>query len=201
MKGAAYMDEICKEDDVFKNPAYMYAVLNYIGMEQGKNISVMMPYADSLKYIADWYAQLWAESLGKKYDINGKEVFAGQTPVKALGVTDQHSQVQLYTEGPFDKIIVLIGVDEFKETMTIPNIYGDIPSLGFLGGVTQNRLIKTEQMATEYALLKGGKANMTITLPRVNEFTLGQLLYMFEVATGFAGELLNINAFDQPGVE
>ncbi len=201
LKGAAYMDEICKEDDVFKNPAYMYAVLNYIGMEQGKNISVMMPYADSLKYIADWYAQLWAESLGKKYDINGKEVFAGQTPVKALGVTDQHSQVQLYTEGPFDKIIVLIGVDEFKETMTIPNIYGDIPSLGFLGGVTQNRLIKTEQMATEYALLKGGKANMTITLPRVNEFTLGQLLYMFEVATGFAGELLNINAFDQPGVE
>ncbi|MDD3570249.1 MAG: glucose-6-phosphate isomerase [Lachnospiraceae bacterium] len=201
LKGAAFMDELSKEDDIYKNPAYMYAILSYIAMEQGRNISVMMPYADSLKYISDWYAQLWAESLGKKFDVDGNVVFAGQTPVKALGVTDQHSQVQLYTEGPFDKIIVLLGVDKFKETITIPKIYGDIPSLGFLGGITQNQLIKTEQMATEYALLKGGKANMTITLPEVNEFTLGQLLYMFEVATAFAGELLNINAFDQPGVE
>ena len=201
LDGAAYMDELSKNEDVFKNPSYMFALLSYISMEQGKNISVMMPYADSLKYVSDWFAQLWAESLGKKYDNAGNIVNAGQTPVKALGVTDQHSQVQLYTEGPFDKMIVLLGVDKFRETVTIPEIYGDIPSLGFLGGVTQNRLIATEQMATEYALQKAGKSNMTITLPEVNEFTLGQLLYMFEVATGFAGELLNINAFDQPGVE
>ena len=65
LAGAAYMDELCSEDDVFKNPAYMAAVLQYIAMQQGKNISVMMPYADSLKYMADWYAQLWAESLAK----------------------------------------------------------------------------------------------------------------------------------------
>ncbi len=201
LKGAALMDKMCKEDDVYKNPAYMYAVLHYIGMKQGKNISVMMPYADSLKYISDWYAQLWAESLGKKFDNEGNQVWTGQTPVKALGVTDQHSQVQLYTEGPFDKIIVILGIDEFRESITIPKIYQDIPSLGFLGGVSQNQLIKTEQMATEYALLKSGKTNMTITLPKVNENTLGQLLYMFEVATGFAGELMNIDAFDQPGVE
>jgi glucose-6-phosphate isomerase len=201
LKGAAYMDEICKEEDIYKNPAYMYAVLNYIGMQQGKNISVVMPYADSLKLISDWYAQLWAESLGKKFDNDGNVVNVGQTPVKALGVTDQHSQVQLYAEGPYDKIVVFIGVEKFKRTITIPKIYGDIPSLGFLGGVTQDKLIQTEQMATEYALLKSGKANLTITLPEVNEFTLGQLLYMFEVATGFAGELMNINAFDQPGVE
>ena len=201
LDGAAYMDELSKNEDFYKNPSYMFALLSYIAMEQGKNISVMMPYADSLKYVSDWFAQLWAESLGKKYD-NGENVInAGQTPVKALGVTDQHSQVQLYTEGPFDKMVVLIGVDKFRKEMTIPKIYGDIPSLGFLGGVTQNRLIATEQVATGYALQKAGKANMTITLPEVNEFTLGQLLYMFEVATGFAGELLGINAFDQPGVE
>lgn len=201
LAGAAYMDELSKIEDIYKNPAYMYAILSYIGMNKGKNISVLMPYADSLKYISDWYAQLWAESLGKKYDNEGKAVNAGQTPVKALGVTDQHSQVQLYTEGPFDKIIVLMGVDKYKETIKIPKIYQDIPSLGFLGGITQNQLIQTEQMATEYALMKSGKMNMTITLPEVNEFTLGQVLYMFEVATGFTGELLNINAFDQPGVE
>lgn len=201
LAGAAFMDEICKNDDIYKNPAFMYAILNYIGMEKGKNICVVMPYADSLKYISDWYAQLWAESLGKKYDNSKNIVNVGATPVKALGVTDQHSQVQLYTEGPFDKIIVLMGVDKYKETIRIPESYKDIPSLGFLGGITQNQLIQTEQMATEYALMKSGKMNMTITLPEVNEFTLGQTLYMFEVATGFAGELLNINAFDQPGVE
>lgn len=201
LKGAAFMDELSKAADIYKNPAYMYAILSYIAMEQGRNITVMMPYADSLKYISDWFAQLWAESLGKKLDREGNLVFTGQTPVKALGVTDQHSQVQLYTEGPFDKMIVLLGVEEFKETITIPKIFSEIPSLGFLGGITQNQLIQTEQMATEYALLRSGKANLTITLPKVNAFTVGQLLYMFEVATAFAGELLNINAFDQPGVE
>ncbi|MDR1560292.1 MAG: glucose-6-phosphate isomerase [Clostridiales bacterium] len=201
LKGAAVMDELCSADDFEKNPAYIFAVLNYIALKQGKNICVMMPYADSLKYMADWFAQIWAESLGKKYDMNGKEVWAGQTPVKALGVTDQHSQVQLYTEGPFDKVIVLVGVEQYRETLTIPKLYSDMPSLGFLGGVTQNKLIQTEMMATEYALLKSGKPNMTITLPEVNENTVGQLLYFFEAATAFAGELLNINAFDQPGVE
>ena len=201
LKGAAVMDEMCKNDDIYKNPGFMYAILNYLSIKNGQNICVMMPYADSLKFISDWYAQLWAESLGKKYDNEGKEVHVGSTPVKALGATDQHSQVQLYTEGPFDKIITFIGVDKFKKSITIPKIYEDMPSLAFLGGVTQDELIKTEQIATEYALLKAGKPNMTITLPEVNENTLGQLLYLFEVATAFTGELLNINAFDQPGVE
>ncbi|MCL1842745.1 MAG: glucose-6-phosphate isomerase [Defluviitaleaceae bacterium] len=199
--GAAEMDERCKTDDIYKNPAHMYALLHYIGMTRGKNISVMMPYADSLKFISDWYAQLWAESLGKQFDLDGKVVNVGQTPVKTLGVTDQHSQVQLYAEGPFDKIIVFLGVDEYRETITIPKTYSDMPSLGFLGGVTHNELIKTEQAATEYAITKAGRMNMTLILPKVTAHTLGQLLYFFEVATAYAGELLNIDAFDQPGVE
>ncbi len=201
LAGAGYMDELCKTEDTFKNPAAMYAILHYLGMKKGKNISVIMPYADKLKFIGDWYAQLWAESLGKKFDNDGNVVNVGQTPVRALGATDQHSQVQLYAEGPKDKVIVFVGVDKYKTSLEIPKIYSEIPSLGFLGGETHNKLIKTEQMATEYALLKGGQTNMTITLPEMNEFTLGQILYFFEVATGFAGELLNINAFDQPGVE
>lgn len=201
LKGAAHMDNICENDDIYKNPAFMYSILNYLSIEMGKNICVMMPYADSLKYISDWYAQLWAESLGKKFDNSGKIVNVGSTPVKALGATDQHSQVQLYVEGPFDKIVVFLGVDNYKRSVKIPNVYKDIPSLGFLAGKTQEDLIKTEQTATEFALLKEGRANMTITLSEVNEFTIGQLLYFFEVATAFMGELLNINAFDQPGVE
>jgi len=201
LEGAAAMENKCKEAGFKNNPAYIYAILHYIGMMRGRNISVVMPYADSLKFISDWYAQLWAESLGKKYDLSGKVVNVGQTPVKALGVTDQHSQVQLYTEGPFDKIMVLIGVDEYRETITIPKLYEDMPSLGFLGGVTHNQLIQTEQAATEYALTVSGKMNMTITLPKVTPQTLGFLLHFFEIATAFAGELMEIDAFDQPGVE
>ena len=201
LEGAAQMDKMCETDDIYKNSAHMFALLHYIGMTRGKNITVMMPYADSLKFISDWFAQLWAESLGKQFDLDGNVVNVGQTPVKALGVTDQHSQVQLYAEGPFDKIIVFLGVDEYRETITIPKTYADMPSLGFLGGVTHNQLIKVEQDATEYALTKAKRMNMTITLPKVTAQTLGQLLYFFEVATAYAGELLNIDAFDQPGVE
>lgn len=199
--GAKYMNEICRNEDIYQNPGYMLALLSYVGMKKGKNIIVLMPYADSLRLISDWFAQLWAESLGKKYDNDGNIVNVGQTPVKALGVTDQHSQLQLYTEGPFDKIIVFLKVEKFRETITVPKIYEEIPSLGFLGGVTHNELISVEQGSTEYALVKQGKMNMTITLPEVNEHTIGQVLYLFEIATGFMGELLNINAYDQPGVE
>ena len=201
LNGAKIADEDYSVDDVYKNQAYMFAVLNYLAMEKNMPMVVMMPYADSLKYISDWFAQLWAESLGKKFDVDGNVVNVGPTPIKALGATDQHSQVQLYTEGPFDKIVVLLGVEEYKTTLEIPKIYSDIPSLGFLGGVTQNKLLQVEQTATEYALMKSGKLNMTLTLDKVNENTIGQLLYLFEVATAFAGELMNINAFDQPGVE
>ena len=201
LKGAAYMDELTKTAEVTANPAMMYAALNYLGIQKGWCMSVLMPYADSLKFISDWYAQLWAESLGKKYDRQGNIVNAGQTPVKALGATDQHSQVQLYTEGPYDKIVVLMGVDTYRETITIPKIYSDVPSLGFLGGHTHNTLIQREQQATEYALTKENRPNMTLTLPTVNEFSIGQVLYFFEVATAYMGELLDIDAFDQPGVE
>ena len=201
LAGAAYMDALCSAEDVWENPAYMAAVLQYLAIQRGKNISVMMPYADGLKYMADWYAQLWAESLGKRYAQDGSEVFAGQTPVKALGVTDQHSQVQLYTEGPFDKVITFLGVEHYRTELKIPSGYEDIPAVSFLGGHTFNALIHAEQNATEYALLKARRLNRTITLPEINPFTIGQLLYFMEMETAFAGELLQINAFDQPGVE
>lgn len=202
LAGAAYMDEICdSQRDVWKNPAYMLATLQVASIQRGCNISVMMPYADSLRYMADWYAQLWAESLGKRVDWDGNVVNAGQTPVKSLGVTDQHSQVQLYTEGPFDKVITFLAVDRYRCETMISDGYFDVPDVSFLCGHTQNELIAAELKATEYAVSKSGHLNHTILLPEVNAFTVGQLLFLFELATAFAGELLNINAFDQPGVE
>ena len=200
LRGAAYMDKRISESANLKNPALMYAALSCIALKKGRNISVIMPYAESLKLISDWYSQLWAESLGKRYDLDGKQINIGQTPVRALGATDQHSQMQLFAEGPDDKIIVIIGVENFRRKVTIPK-KSEIEELGFLRGATHNHMIAIEQMSAEYALLKAGKINMTITMPEVNEFYLGQLIFMFETATAYAGELLNINAFDQPGVE
>lgn len=201
LAGAAYMDKLCKNKDMRKNPALISAVLEYIAMKKGKNISVMMPYADSLKYIADWYCQLWGESLGKSVDYDGNTVYAGQTPVKALGVTDQHSQVQLYREGPFDKVITIIGVENFRTTVDIAKGCEDIPDVSFLSGHTMNELINTERRATEYALMTAQRLNYTITLPEVNAFTIGELLFMFEMETAYVGAMLNINTFNQPGVE
>ena len=200
LEGAGYMDMLCSEEDPAKNPALMLAGLEVLAMEKhGANIGVLMPYADSLKYMADWYAQLWAESLGKKKPGTGERV--GQTPVKSLGVTDQHSQVQLYTDGPFDKTITFIGVERFRKVVEIPHVFDDVPNVAFLSGHTLNELINAERVATEHAVTVSGHMNKTIMLPEVNEFTLGQLIMLFEMQTAFAGELLGIDAFDQPGVE
>lgn len=201
LKGAAYMDKICSKADYKKNPAMAFAILQYLAIDQGKNISVMMPYADGLRYMADWYCQLWAESLGKAVKKDGSPAFTGQTPVKSLGVTDQHSQVQLYTEGPFDKVVTFLAVDEYRKEVVIPNGCEEFPNVNFLCGHTMNELISTEMKATEYALTKKQRLNNTIYLPELNEFTLGELMFMLELATAYIGEMFGIDTYNQPGVE
>lgn len=201
VNGAKYMDEQCQSANVKKNPALMAGTLQYMAMQKGKNISVMMPYADGLKYIADWYCQLWGESLGKNKNLDGTACNKGQTPVKALGVTDQHSQVQLYAEGPYDKVITFIGVDEYRSEVKIADGCEEFPNVNFLCGHTMNELIQAERKATEYAITKAGKMNHTIMLPQLNEFTLGQLLMFFMLKTAYTGALLGIDTFNQPGVE
>ncbi len=199
LEGAAYMDKLCSENE--KNPACVFALIHVLGMDKGMNVSVMIPYSDSLKYISDWYAQLWAESLGKRLDNEGREVFAGQTPVKALGATDQHSQVQLYTEGPFDKITTFIKVEKFRQEMRIPKAFEYVDDIAFLSGKTFSELINAECIATQYALTIAGRPNIEIALETVDAFSIGALLYFFEMAVSYAGEMMDINTFDQPGVE
>ena len=202
LKGAAAMDERCKTDDMMKNPALLEAVLQYIACEQmGRNVQVMLPYADSLKYMADWFCQLWAESLGKNKRRDGSDCHAGQTPAKALGVTDQHSQLQLYNEGPFDKVITFIKVENFRTETKIPKGCEEFKDVAFLGGMTHNTLIEAERQGTEYALYVNRRMNQTIIMPEVNAYTLGQLMFLLEMTTAYEGELLDIDAFNQPGVE
>ena len=201
LEGAAAMDERCKSEDIYANPALTTAILQYLAMNGGKNVSVMMPYSDALKSFADWYCQLWGESLGKSEDRDGNYVYAGQTPVKSLGATDQHSQLQLYTEGPFDKVVTFIGVEEFRNDVLIPEGCEEFPDVHFLSGNAMSRLINTEMKATAYALSKAQRMNMTVTVDKIDEFTVGGLLYLFEMQTAYAGELLNVDAYNQPGVE
>ena len=199
LHGARAMREACERPDVKSNPALMTAFLQVESMRAGKNISVMMPYADGLKTMADFYCQIWAESLGKAVNKAGRTVNCGQTPAKSLGVTDQHSQVQLYTEGPFDKVVTFIGVQSFGSSVSIPEDAADIGD--FLKGHTLNELINAERKATEFALTKAGRSNYTIMLPEVNAETVGELLMYYMYVTAFAGAYLNIDTFNQPGVE
>jgi len=202
LAGAAAMDKRCLSPDPAKNPAMLFAGLTYLATEeQGKNIHVMMPYSNRLYLLADWFRQLWAESLGKRVNRKGKVVNCGPTPVKALGATDQHSQVQLYVEGPYDKLTCFLRVENFERDLAIPRLFKDKDGIAYLGGQSFGALLNAEQAATEVALTQNQRSNMCLKVPAVNAFTMGQLIYLLEAATAYAGELYNIDAFDQPGVE
>ncbi|HNX38079.1 MAG TPA: glucose-6-phosphate isomerase [Candidatus Cloacimonadota bacterium] len=201
LKGAGEMRELCDDLDMEDNPAYLNGLLHYLYLREGKNISVMMPYSNSLYDMADWYRQLWAESLGKRKDLKGRDIFVGQTPVKALGTTDQHSQVQLYAEGPFDKVFTFLGVERFCHDYIIPDLHPDREEVSYLGNKPLSQLLNAELHATEIALTSAGRPSCKILFPRLDEESLGSFIMMYEIQTVFAGKLLHINPLDQPGVE
>ncbi|HCX59194.1 MAG: glucose-6-phosphate isomerase [Candidatus Cloacimonadales bacterium] len=201
LAGAAQMRDLCDSADIMHNPALLNGLLHFLYMREGKNISVMMPYSNSLYDFADWYRQLWAESLGKRYDLKGREIYVGQTPVKALGTTDQHSQIQLYTEGPNDKVITFLSVEHFEHDYTIPNLHPEQEDISYLGGKKLSELLNAERLATEIALCKSGRPNANLIFPGIDAENLGAAIMMYEIQTVFTGKLLNINPLDQPGVE
>ncbi|MDD5561977.1 MAG: glucose-6-phosphate isomerase [Candidatus Omnitrophica bacterium] len=209
--GAKEMSARCTRDDIFKNPAYMYALLHVIlYRKKAKSLAVLMPFSQSLKSTADWYVQLLAESLGKKYHRNilvsadGDEewlndwdkIFAkGRTPISAAGTNDLHSIQQNNVEGENNKVVTFIRVENFKTDLKIPG------KNDLLSGKSFSQLMRLAQEATEWALAGENRPNCTIIMPEISAFNWGALLFFFEMATAFEGELQNINAFDQPGVE
>jgi glucose-6-phosphate isomerase len=203
LAGAEDMLQRCNAaTSLTENPAGIFAALQVLAQtERGANIHVMMPYTDRLYGMADWYRQLWAESLGKRLGRNGSDVFRGPTPVKALGATDQHSQVQLYMEGPFDKTVTFLSTKEFAGDVQIPKLYEGVEELAYLGGSSLGALLSAEHAATAGALTKNGRMNMTIELARVDAHSIGQLLMMLQIATIYAGFFYDVNPLDQPGVE
>ncbi|MCC6945631.1 MAG: hypothetical protein IT335_13695, partial [Thermomicrobiales bacterium] len=143
----------------------------------------------------------WAESLGKRLSTSGNEVFAGQTPIKALGAIDQHSQIQLYTEGPNDKLICLTGVGTYRSSVEIAATPDSIDDLGYLRNAELGQLLDRERMATAWALTKANRPNLTISIPAINAGTVGEFFFMHEFQTVVGGGLFDVNPFGQPGVE
>ena len=202
LAGARAMRNRTQSADLASNPAYLLAAITVLGSTRlGKPMLVTMPYADALFGITDWFRQLWAESLGKRLSVDGKEVFTGQTPIKALGAIDQHSQIQLYTEGPNDKQISLIGVDAYRDRLAITDVPPGIPDLDYLRGAELGQLLQREEVATAWALTQAKRPNYTITAPVIDAAIIGEFFYLYELQTVMSGGLLNVNPFGQPGVE
>lgn len=194
LRGAKDIYDRCMSHNLWQNAAYLFSSGLYL-MQQLKNrdITVIMPYADRLKSFSEWFCQLWAESLGK----DGK----GLTPYPSVGTTDQHSQLQLWMEGPEDKVVVFLSIEDYGVDIEIPPVFQDIDGMSYLGGHTLSELIKIEQEASEIALTRNGRPSITIRVPEIDAYHLGQLFYFFEIVTAIAGFLYEIDPFNQPGVE
>lgn len=200
-EGGLKMLEICRKADWKENPALQIALSHYLHYLKGRNVSVMMAYSSRLLSLADWYRQLWAESLGKRFTKDGRKVEVGQTPVKALGAVDQHSQLQLYNEGPDDKIITFLRLKRFSREVVIPRVHEDLDAFGYLRGHMLSNLLKTELLGTLISLVENGRPVLLVDFDTLDEHHLGMFFVLYELATAVMGELLNVNAYDQPGVE
>ncbi len=183
-----------------RNIAVTGAVLDYIFYNSGKNIKVSFIYSDRLYRFGEWYLQLFAESLGKRFDREGNEIKTGATGVLAKGVTDQHSQVQLYKEGPDDKLFAFFKVNK-KTDVLIPESFSEFEGFSYLNGKTFSQLMDAECEGTMQALENEGKPLILYEIDEVSLKSLGELIYLFELQTAVTGYLFNINPFDQPGVE
>ncbi|MDR2200471.1 MAG: glucose-6-phosphate isomerase [Deltaproteobacteria bacterium] len=185
-----------------QNKAYVFAALNHLmTREKKRNILVFMPYADSLARVADWFGQLWNESLGKNVRLDGQPNLLAQTAVKALGATDQHSQLQMYMEGTEEKTVCFLGVENFRHVVPIPSIFKEHGELAYLGGHNLGELLNFERRGTARALAENGRPNLSLLLSRVSPMSIGYLLHTLEVATVVSGHLYGIDPLNQPGVE
>jgi len=177
------------------------ALAQLLTARRGAKVSVLMPYSTRLRRLSDWFVQLWAESLGKADNRRGARVHAGTTPLPAVGTTDQHSQVQLFNEGPFDKVVAFVRIGEPEQDRSIPEPRDGLGALAYLGGRRFHELMNAELAATAHALAAHRRANYTVRMPRADAEHLGELLQTLMWQTALVGERWGVDAYDQPGVE
>jgi glucose-6-phosphate isomerase len=189
--GAAGMGAHVVRYDGDENMAFVLAAILYLMMQKGKNIHIMMPYCERLSGFADWFRQLEGESLGK----NG----IGPTPAKSVGVTDQHSQLQLYMDGPKDKCIIFLY--NATQEVPIPASFDYLDDVAYLANKDMKSLFHAEFEGTRISLTEAKTPNLSLMLDEVSDYNLGALFYLFEMVIALMGHLMAVNAFDQPGVE
>ncbi|WP_196592793.1 glucose-6-phosphate isomerase [Pectinatus sottacetonis] len=202
LEGARQMDIACQDDNIWKNPAMLNAALKFIASEKyGRNEEVMMPYGDYLESVSMWYIQLLAESLGKQFDKEGREVCYGRTPIVAIGTRDMHSQTQQHQEGSLNKVVQFIRIDKWDKDIVIPNAFPEAKKLSDISGVTMGQALEVARQSNADALISNHRFNAVFSLPQLNAYHLGELLYMLAMSVAYEGELADVDAFNQPGVE
>ena len=202
LDGAKDMDKACQNDDIWQNPAMLNAALKFAASEKHvRDIEVMMPYGDYLKSVSEWYIQLLAESLGKQFNKEGKEVCYGRTPLVAVGTTDMHSQTQQHQEGKLNKVVQFVKIENWANDLEIPNVFPEAKKLADISGVTMSEALELARQSNADALASNKRYNACFALPELNAYHLGELLYMLAMSVAYEGELADVDAFNQPGVE
>lgn len=202
LKGAAQIRTNFTKGKQATDEASIFALLQFLAdTERRQNIHVLMPYSSRLREMGHWYRQIWAESLGKKFNLAGDVVHIGPTPISALGATDQHSQIQLYNEGPNNKTVTFIKVTKFDRGLKVPDSAKLLPGLEYLSGIRLQKIIHAELAGTAESLRANKRPNGTLAVPEISPESVGALFMFFEIATALAGHLYAINPYDQPGVE
>jgi len=197
LAGAAAMAEHVRTRSVETNPAWMFAATHDLWWPRA-TVSVLLTYSERLTLLGAWYMQLWAESLGKPLPDGAY----GWTPGHARGPADQHSQLQLWQEGPADRIVTVVQVEDHGVDVTIPELSGPENGVGsYLAGGPLTELLDAERKGTTAALVSVGRPVIKLRVPRVDAHCVGQLIMLFEAATAIAGLLRGVDPFDQPGVE
>lgn len=202
LAGARDMDKVCQNSDIWQNPALLNSVLKYLaGAKHGYGLEVLMPYADNLKSLSEWYIQLLAESLGKRVDKQGKVVNYGRTPIVAVGTTDMHAQTQEHQEGPKDKVVQFVSVVNWQDDLNVPHIYDQYPQLAAFSGLPLSSILEAARSANAEALAGDERPSANYILPALTPYHLGELMFMLCLSIAYEGELANVDAFNQPGVE
>ena len=195
VEGAQSMEKACGKDVPFaENIAAQYAaVRNALYAEAGKKIEIMVNYQPKLHFMSEWWKQLYGESEGK----DGKGIF----PASCDFTTDLHSMGQWIQEGERTIYETVISVEKPNRTMLFPNDEENLDGLNFLAGKRVDDVNKMAELGTRLAHVDGGVPNIRISMPELNEYYLGQLIYFFELGCGISGNVLGVNPFNQPGVE
>ena len=201
LRGAREMDEYCQSATPAENPALLNALLKFLAYGKGRDIEVFMPYSMHLKSLSEWYVQLLAESLGKRLNRNGQVVNYGRTPIVSVGTTDMHAQTQQHQDGRLNKVVQFLEVADPEEKAVVHNPFADVPYFAKFDGLDMNKALKVALAANEAALTSDNRYNARFTLPKLNEYMLGQLMYFLMLSVAFEGELADVDAYDQPGVE